>query len=244
LWNDFTKRFGIDASSGLKFDRVLQYVTLPRVEVILKGVRADRERELELQSGVRQFGPLGRKDMQYFFDWLYAKGVRHIIRVCVEDSGDLGEKVHSDQAIQDCLEKFVIEHLDWKKTDLDPETILHVSSRVERDVPASGGQANTEIVPDRQLKHLCLRWGGSNAVLRAWSEPEGLAMLPHLKKVFLFMPSNEKVRTTSRSITLMFQYLTRKRRTITGHGSAPKSKTLEPDSMQADRLLEHELRIR
>jgi hypothetical protein len=195
LWNDFTKRFGANAKSGLKFDRVLQYVTLPRVEVILKGVRADQERELEIQSGIRQFGPLGRKDMQYFFEWLYAKGVRHIIRVCVEDLGDSGEKVHSDQAIQKCLEKFVIERLDWSKTDLDPETILHVSSRVEKETSTPENQGGTEAAPDRQLKELHLRWSGSNAVLRAWSEPEGLAMLPHLKKIILVMPPTEKVDT-------------------------------------------------
>jgi hypothetical protein len=168
-------------------------VTLPRVEVILKGVRADQERELEIQSGIRQCGPLGRKDMQYFFEWLYAKGVRHIIRVCVEDSGDLGEKVHSDQAIQKCLEQFVVERLDWSKTDLDPETILHVSSRVENETPTQEDQGGTETAPDRQLKQLNLRWSGSNAVLRAWSEPEGLAMLPHLKKIILIMPPAEKV---------------------------------------------------
>jgi hypothetical protein len=195
LWNDFTKRFGANAKSGLKFDRVLQYVTLPRVEVILKGVRADQERELEIQSGIRQFGPLGRKDMQYFFEWLYAKGVRHIIRVCVEDSDDCGEKVHSDQAIQKCLEKFVVERLDWSKTDLDPETILHVSSRVEKETSTPENQGGTEAAPDRQLKQLRLRWSGSNAVLRAWSEPEGLAMLPHLKKIILVMPPAEKVDT-------------------------------------------------
>jgi hypothetical protein len=193
LWNDFTKRFGANAKSGLKFDRVLQYVTLPRVEVILKGVRADQERELEIQSGIRQFGPLGRKDMQYFFEWLYAKGVRHIIRVCVEDSGESGEKVHSDQAIQKCLEKFVVERLDWSKTDLDPETIFHVSSRIENEILTQEDRGGAEAVPNRQLKQLHLRWSGSNAVLRAWSEPEGLAMLPHLEKIILIMPPSEKV---------------------------------------------------
>ena len=56
--------------------------------------------------------------------------MRHIIKLSVEDSGDSGQKVHSDEVIQSALEKFVIEHLDWQKTDLDPETILHISSKV------------------------------------------------------------------------------------------------------------------
>lgn len=194
-WNEFLKRFGADAKSGLRFDRVLQYVTIPRVEVILKGRQADREREAETRSGVRQVGPLGRKDTQYFFNWLYEKGVRHIIRVSVEDSGDSGEKVHSDRAIGESLERFIVEHLDWKKTDLDPETILRVSNKVERKAPTPEDPGRTEIVPDRQLRELKLRWSGSNAVLRAWSEPEGLALLPHLEQIFLLGPPADKVRT-------------------------------------------------
>ena len=192
LWNEFIKRFGANAQSGLRFDRVLQYVTFPRVQVTSKGRRADMEREAELQSGVRQVGKLGRKDMQYFFDWLYKKGVRHIIRVSVEDSGDSGETVHSDQAIQESLERFIVEHLDWNKTDLDPETILRVSSKVDKEALTPDNPVKTEIVPDRQLKQLYLRWSGNNAVLRGWSEPEGLAMLPHLQTIFLFTPPADK----------------------------------------------------
>jgi hypothetical protein len=163
---------------------------------MLRGRQADAEREAEQKSGVHQVGPLGRKDMQYFFDWLYKKGVRHIIKVSVDDSGDSGEKVHSDQAIQKSLERFIVEHLDWKKTDLDPETILHVSSRVEREPPnwKTKEPVKQEIVADRQLRQLDLRWGGSNAVLRGWSESEGLALLPHLKKIRLFNPPTAKVR--------------------------------------------------
>lgn len=188
LWNEFEKRFGADSRSGLKFDRVLQYVTFPRVEVRLTGRRADIERDAELQSGVRPVGALGRRDMTYFFDWLYKKGVRHIIRVSVEDSGDSGQKVHSDKAIQESLERFTVEHLDWKKTDLDPETILHVGSKAETQ-----SSDDVQPLPGRQLKHLSLRWSGSNAVLRAWGEPEGLPLLPDLQRIYLFTPHPDKV---------------------------------------------------
>ncbi|KAF1977652.1 subtilisin-like protein [Bimuria novae-zelandiae CBS 107.79] len=146
VWNDFVEKFGADEKMGLKFDRVLQYVTFPQVEVIHKGT------------------------CSIFFDWLYKKGVRHIIRVSVQDSGGSRERVHSDRAIQESLEKFIIERLDWQKMDLDPETILHISSKVEREAPT-----------------------GSNAVLRAWSEPEGLAMLPYLEEIFLFNPPDDKM---------------------------------------------------
>jgi hypothetical protein len=199
-WKVFLNRFGTDKSHGLQFDRVLQYVTFPCVEVIMKGPEADRQRKAELKDpGLRQVGPLGRKDLQYFFEWLYQKGVRHIIRVSVEDSGDSGEKVHSDQAIQKSLEKFIVEHLDWRKTDLDPETILRVSSKVVREPPSWKAKKTEEpkVEAVQQLTQLHLKWSGSNAVLRGWSEPEGLAMLPHLRQICLSPPPTDKVRTFS-----------------------------------------------
>lgn len=125
--------------------------------------------------------------MTYFFDWLYKKGVRHIIRVSVEDSTEKVQKVHSDKAIQDSLGRFIIEHLDWKKTDLDPETILHVGSKAEKET-----SSDLEPLPGRELKYLTLRWSGSNAVLRAWGEPEGLPLLPDLQKIYLYTPHPEK----------------------------------------------------
>ena len=194
FWKTFVSRFGEDARSGLRFDSVLQYVTFPRVEVTLKGPKADRQRDADRRSGARQLGPLGRNDMLHFFDWLYTKGVRHIIRVVVDDSGDSAAKVHTDEAIQESLEKFVVDHLDWKKPDLDPETILHVSSKVRKEGSTLENPDTAEPVPDRQLSHLCLRWSGSSAVLRAWSELEGLAMLPRLKKISLSLSHADKVR--------------------------------------------------
>ncbi|KAF7554351.1 hypothetical protein G7Z17_g2955 [Cylindrodendrum hubeiense] len=193
LWQDFTKRFGQDAKSKLRFDPVLQYVTFPRVEVRSKGRLADRRQGAEHQSGIHQHGSNGRKDMKYFLDWLYDKGVRHIIKLSVEDSGDDGEKVHSDQVIQDSLERFVVEHLDWQKTDLDPETILHISSKVSKAAPTPEDPKRTESVPDQQLRKLSLRWSGSNAVLRAWSEPDALPLLPRLQKVEIIQPPSDKM---------------------------------------------------
>ncbi|EMT68836.1 hypothetical protein FOC4_g10004925 [Fusarium odoratissimum] len=128
-WKEFTKRFGENAVDGYKFDPVLQYATFPRVEVLVKGRSADRQDKLSHQAKATLPGANSRKDVKYFLDWLYKKGVRHIIKLSVEDSGDSGQKVHSDEVIQSALEKFVIEHLDWQKTDLDPETILHISSK-------------------------------------------------------------------------------------------------------------------
>lgn len=204
FWNDFIKRFGADGKSGLKFDSVLNYVNFPHVEVRLKGRLADNERDAELQSGGGQLGALGRKDMTYFFDWLYKKGVRHIIRLSVQDPGDSGEKVHSEWAIQQALERFVVERLDWQKTDLDPETILHVSSKaLEPEAPTSKDPKHIERLPNRQIKELCLRWSGSNIVLRAWSEPEGLPKLTQLERIYLFKPPLDKVSRCSGSVAFI-----------------------------------------
>ncbi|KAH6691548.1 hypothetical protein F5X68DRAFT_202092 [Plectosphaerella plurivora] len=194
VWSDFTNRLGKDHSSGIKFDRVLQYVSFPHVEVTERGIKADRERDAELKTGIRQLGGLGRKDMKYFFNWLHSKGVRHIIQLSVEDSGDANGKVHSDQAIQDSLERFVVDNLDWRKTDLDPETILHVSSKAtEKEGSAPEETQNALVAPEQQLKQIYLRWSGSSAVLRAWGGSDGLAMLPRLETVYLFRPSSEKL---------------------------------------------------
>ncbi|KAI3580418.1 hypothetical protein IWW34DRAFT_619965 [Fusarium oxysporum f. sp. albedinis] len=162
----FTKRFGENAVDGYKFDPVLQYATFPRVEVLVKGRSADRQDKLSHQAKATLPGANSRKDVKYFLDWLYKKGVRHIIKLSVEDSGDSGQKVHSDEVIQSALEKFVIEHLDWQKTDLDPETILHISSKVAVEERSPSDDSESVNSPaERQLRKLTLIWSGSNARL-------------------------------------------------------------------------------
>ncbi|KAF4468899.1 intracellular serine protease [Fusarium albosuccineum] len=206
VWKEWTKRFGKDHESGLKFDRVLQYATFPRVDVLVRGRLTDLARSHQLQAGVPEQGAHSRKDIKYFLDWLYEKGVRHIIKLSVEDSGDSGQKVHGDQVIQESLERFVIEHLDWQKTDLDPETILHVSSRVplQGSSPPDGPDP-VDSVPDRQLKKLSLMWSGSNAVLRAWSEPDALPLLPHLQEVEITRPPPQKTYDSPQWINKKFE---------------------------------------
>ncbi|KAL7919237.1 hypothetical protein ACQKWADRAFT_323111 [Trichoderma austrokoningii] len=192
-WTSFLNCFGADATSDrLKFDSVLQYVTFPRVQVQIKGRQADCERETEKNSGMRQHGVSSRKDMKYFFDWLYDKGVRHIVTLSVEDSKVSGEKVHSDQIMQKSLEKFTIEHLDWRKTDLDPETILHVGSKAFKAGPSTTDNEKNAQPVAQQLRQLSLKWTGSNSVLRAWSELEGLPLLPRLQRIQIYKPSSEQ----------------------------------------------------
>ncbi|KAK2041487.1 hypothetical protein LZ31DRAFT_567933 [Colletotrichum somersetense] len=71
---------------------------------------------------------LGRQDMGFFFEWLYSKG-----------------------AIQISLDKIVVEHLDWQKTDLDPHAICQISSKAE----AVGSDNPREGILSRIKHFLC-----------------------------------------------------------------------------------------
>jgi hypothetical protein len=100
--------------------------------------------------------------MLFFFNWLRtSKGVKRIIKVEVQDLQGNG---HSDEAIEKCLAGFHIESLDWQKIDLDPETIYNAAPN---------------------LRELTLHWSGNNAVLRGWSEHDGLKRLQDLTDIHL-----------------------------------------------------------
>ncbi|RSL52172.1 hypothetical protein CEP54_011046 [Fusarium duplospermum] len=103
----------------------------------------------------------GKEDMTFLFDWLKQQGVSRIIKVIVDD---LKSPSHSDAAIEKALKPFNVEILDWRRLDLDPVSLSEV------------GQS---------LREVTLHWSGRNTVLRAWSEKEGLALIPTLEVVNL-----------------------------------------------------------
>lgn len=151
------------------------YVRFPNVTVIRNGRKAPRPR-----------AP-GRQDMEFFFDWLYNKGVRRILKVEVDD----GDKIpHSDEAICNSLARIVVEHLDWSKPDLDPHIIRQISSNTE--ICNSDPEINLAGARN-ELRELTLKWSGNNAVLRSWSEFEGLPQLPKLRVVNLSIPTQSDV---------------------------------------------------
>ncbi|KAM0351825.1 hypothetical protein ACHAPU_002338 [Fusarium lateritium] len=91
----FNDRFGKNAGNGIKFDEVLMFARFPNVRVIReKGRKAP-----ELSKYCWQ-------DMEFFFNWLYTKGVRRILKVEVDESSS---KPHSDQSILKSLERIVLE---------------------------------------------------------------------------------------------------------------------------------------
>ncbi|KAF5560550.1 intracellular serine protease [Fusarium napiforme] len=146
----FEEQFGNSPQNGIRFDEVLKYVRFPNVSVYRSGRNTVKARAA------------GREDMEYVFQWLHKKGVRRILKVEVEESDETPP--HSDESIELSLRDIAVEHLDWRKTDLEPKVIC-------------------------QLREVTLKWSGSNAVLRAWSEPEGLPQLENLEKVHLHIPT-------------------------------------------------------
>ncbi|KAJ2990249.1 hypothetical protein NUW58_g3043 [Xylaria curta] len=142
--------------SHLSFEDILQYVAIPQVELEIDPVNPKTGQRAPKPNGS------GRSDMVLLFNWLREKkGVKRILKVIVED---LQHPAHSDEAIETCLKDMHVETWDWKKHDLSPE-VLH------------------KVAPDVQVVHLY--WGGNNAILRAWSEAEGLKKLEKLEMVYL-----------------------------------------------------------
>ena len=144
----------------MSFDNVLRYVTFRRIE-LQKPPPPTTESALSKRLPQKPKPGRGREDLTFFFDWLYQKKVQHILKVTVDD---LEDPPHSDKAIEECLRRFEVETLDWRRIDLCPETLHHAC---------------------RNVKELYLRWSGNRAILRAWGEPDGLPKLENLEKVHL-----------------------------------------------------------
>jgi hypothetical protein len=141
----------------LKFEDVLQYVAVPQVQVEGPSVSQPQSSKRQLRND-----GMGRTDLIFLFKWLKGeRNVKTILKVIVDD---LQEPAHSDEAIEIALKGMSVEDWDWRKTDLCLEVIYTVAPAV-------------------RIVHLY--WSGNNATLRGWSEPEGLAKLEKLEKVYL-----------------------------------------------------------
>ncbi|KAL2871407.1 S8 family peptidase [Aspergillus lucknowensis] len=142
----------------IRFDQILRYVSFGRLELQKRPQPVPKSRFARVLSEALSTGQ-GRDDLTFFFGWLYRKNVRHILRVIVDD---MEHPPHSDKALEECLKDFKIDFLDWRKLDLCPQTLSNACPAVQ------------EVV---------LYWGGNRAVLRAWSEPQGLPNLQLLKRI-------------------------------------------------------------
>lgn len=173
----------LDFLSSLKFDEALQSVSLPDIQVDFK------RRPQSTSGNDSKQTRKERRDLPFIFACLQARGVRHIIRVDVEDSR---ESPHSNRAISESFTTITVEQFNWNKVDLDPRVICNLGSHI------TWGRAapDSSTTFDSQIREVTLSWSGNNTALRAWSEPEGLLLLPRLRKITILVPANEEVRDT------------------------------------------------
>ncbi|KAL8349788.1 hypothetical protein RB598_005242 [Gaeumannomyces tritici] len=157
----------------IKLDGMLRYVAFGVVE--LEKAPPLKNPRLAGRLPARPKAGRGRSDLTFFFDWLSEKEVKSILKVSVDE---LHDKPHCDEAIEKCLKRFNVEILDWRRQDLCPETIYNAC---------------------RDVRELYLRWSGNRAVLRAWSEPEGLPRLPSLKRVCLIWNTEQALESDTRT---------------------------------------------
>ncbi|KAF2106735.1 hypothetical protein BDV96DRAFT_607204 [Lophiotrema nucula] len=153
---DFAK-FEQSSFKTLRFDSALLFVDFGKLKL------ADPQDERSLRQ--RQFAGSGKWDLVKFFDWLWKKNVRNIVKVEVDDSEDLP---HCDEAIIECLKNFELEILKWRKPDLCASAIRYATNH------------------SPNFRELHLDWSGNNAVLRSWSETEGLAEIPSLETIHVW----------------------------------------------------------
>ena len=121
----------------MSFDPVLLYVNFGIFDLEATGIGP--------RSQV-QDGPTGKHYLWNFFDWLFKKGVRYIIKVMVAENKDTA---HCNETIIKSLKLFDVEGL-------------------------------------INCQEFHLFWSGSNAVVRNWSEPEGLALVKSLKTIHIY----------------------------------------------------------
>lgn len=141
------------------FEDTLKYVLLPNIRVDKPAAAVSK---FLSRSTAKDTGK-GRDDYTVIFDWLRSKGVKRIFNLYIDDSE---EPSHSDETIERALQGIeVLKVWDWQRTDLSSEVIVKAAPSVS--------QVN-------------LYWGGNNAVLRSWSESEGLNQLKNLDTVVLY----------------------------------------------------------
>lgn len=101
--------------------------------------------------------------MYSIFKWLERNHVDSILEVTVVDNA---EPYHSDEVIEACLYRFDVRVWNWYKVDLCCQVILNAA---------------------RNVTDVTLYSSGNNAVLTGWSSSSGLAMLPKVRALVVYM---------------------------------------------------------
>lgn len=154
-------------STDMTFAEFKSHWSMLNFETTLKYVSIANIR-FKPERGVDRVTRGSRDDATHVLRWLLKhRGVERILHVIVDD---MLPKYHSNESIEQTLETANVEILDWRRPDLCPLTIFKIG---------------------KNLRELHLQWGGNNAILRAWSEPEGLPSLArygNLKRIVIVWP--------------------------------------------------------
>ncbi|KAE9368896.1 hypothetical protein N431DRAFT_547753 [Stipitochalara longipes BDJ] len=202
----------------LRFEDVLQYVAVPQVQVESQPASQQRGSKRQLKRD-----GLGRTDLVFLFKWLKGeRSVKTILKVIVDD---LQEPAHSDEAIEAALKGMSVEDWDWRKTDLCLE-VIHA------------------VAPTARIVHLY--WSGNNAILRGWSEPEGLAKLEKLEKVNLHIV-RQGLETSERTNQYVRAFKERMKKhcpnvavdSISPHPSTMERSAAQVDAQRAEQEVRH-----
>ncbi|KGO44383.1 Peptidase S8/S53, subtilisin/kexin/sedolisin [Penicillium expansum] len=156
-------------TSSLKFEDTLQFVDFPQITKT-EDFRTTEAPKANMKKRQTNSNYGGRTDMIEVFKLL--TGVRRILEVIVDD---LKEPAQSDSCIESTLRDKGVEIWNWQKIDMCSEVIRTAA-------------------PD--VKTLHLYWSGKNAVLRGWSEKDGIPQLKHLRKLILHI--QQEVESTLR----------------------------------------------
>ncbi|KAI0549771.1 hypothetical protein F4679DRAFT_595566 [Xylaria curta] len=192
----------------MNFDNVLRYVAFNKIEV---HIPASKSTQQQAKKSVQQLGR-GRTDLTFFFQWLREKNVDHILKVVVDD---WPERPHSDKAIEDCLKQFEVERLEWRKLDICSETLLNSC---------------------RAVSHLNLWWSGNRAILRSWSEPEGLAKLEKLETITLLWDSAQVLDSAEQIQLYIAEFRRRLGRAVRNFELAKKDGNVGPHIRRLERI--------
>ncbi len=136
-----------------KLDTILRCVDIPSISVKWDDYSSDPKKMAD------DWGCVGRTDFFMIFHWLKKRaGVKKVVEVVVEDF-DTNDMSHSYQAIEACLEGLNVETWNWRRMDIPSDLIYKVAMSVSV---------------------VYLYCSGSIAVLRSWSDINGLARLKNV----------------------------------------------------------------
>ena len=147
-----------------KLDTMLRWLYIPRISVEWDN------HSITARKKIDEWKCVGQTDLFLIFNWLKENvGVQKVVEVVVEDFAEKDRRPHSDQIIEGCLRDLKVEIWNWKRMDISSELIYKVASE--------------------HVKVVYLYCSGINAVLRSWSDRNGLARLEHVSLILLGVES-------------------------------------------------------